>query len=138
MQSPSGTPKSERLKAGSPLRVVLAVDPPSLLLRMVQEVKAMPGLHLAGAFSDAQAAIDWQVWDREGYHLAFVDLGLPQDGSRAVVQRLLSQRRAGTVVALGDHLWQEVRDRFAAVGVYQLLEKGDVVAFRSFLQERAR
>ena len=122
---------------GGPLRVVLAVDPPSLLLRMAEVVKSMPALRLAGAFSSAEAAIDWQVWDREGYHLAFVDLGLPGEGGRPVLQRLLSQRRAGTVVALGDHLWQEVRQECAAMGVYHLLEKGDVVAFRSFLQERA-
>ena len=138
MQNPTRSPQTERLKAGGPLRVVLAVDPPSLLLRMVEVVNSMPALQLAGAFARAQDAIDWQVWDRKGYHLAFVDLGLPQDGSRAVVQRLLSQRQAGTVVALGDHLWQEVRDRCGAMGVYHLLEKGDVVAFRSFLQERAR
>lgn len=138
MPFPSNTPASERLRVGGPLRVVLVAQPTSLLLRMAEVVKSLPELQLAGVFGTAQDAIDWHVWDREGYHLAFVDLGLQEGDSDAAVQRLLSQRRAGVVVALVDHLWQEVRARCAAMGVYHVLEKGDVVAFRSFLQDRVR
>ena len=134
----SNTSKSERLRVGGPLRVVLVAQPTSLLLRMAEVVKSLPELQLAGVFGTAQDAIDWHVWDREGYHLAFVDLGLREGDSEAAVQRLLSQRRAGMVVAVVDHLWQEVRARCAAMGVYHVLEKGDVVAFRSFLQDRVR
>jgi two-component system OmpR family response regulator len=136
IRNASGT--TERLKVGGPLRVVLVADPTALVLRMAEVVKALPSLRLAGAFGTAQDAIDWMLWDREGYHLAFVDLGLREGGSDDVVRRLLEQRQAGTVVALGDHLWQEIRQRCAAMGVYHLLEKGDLVAFRSFLQDQAR
>jgi hypothetical protein len=136
---PSSTnTKSERLRVGGPLRVVLVVQPTPLLLRMAEVVKSLPELRLAGVFGTTQDAIDWHVWDREGYHLAFVDMGLQEGDSEAVVRRLLSQPRAGTVVAVVDHLWQEVRARCAAMGVYHMVEKGDVVAFRSFLQDRVR
>ena len=138
MAIPGTPPTSERLRVGGPLRVVLVAQPAPLLLRMAEMVRSLPQLQLAGAFRTAQDAIDWQLWDREGYHLAFVDLGLEEGNGPEAVQRLLSQRRAGTLVALVDHLWREVRERCTALGVYHLLEKGDLVAFRSFLQDRVR
>lgn len=138
MSFSSHAPRSERLRVGGPLRVVLVAQPTSLLLRMAEVVNSLPDLQLAGVFGTAQDAIDWHMWDREGYHLAFVDLGLQEGDSEAVVRRLLSQPKAGTVVAVVDHLWQEVRARCTAMGVYHLLEKGDVVAFRSFLQDHVR
>lgn len=138
MAIPGNTPTSERLRVGGPLRVVLVVQPAPLLLRMAEIVRSLPALQLAGTFRTAQDAIDWHLWDREGYHLAFVDLGLPEGDGQEAAQRLLSQRRAGTLVAVVDHLWREVRERCAAIGVYHLLEKGDLVAFRSFLQDRVR
>lgn len=129
---------NRRMKLGAPLRVLLAVDPPALLLRMADVVRSIEGLELAGAFSAAPQAIDWTLWDRQGCHLAFVDLGLQGGDVRPLVQRLQQQPRAGTVVALGDHLWDEIREGCAGMGIHQLLEKGDVVAFRDFLELKVR
>jgi hypothetical protein len=67
-----------------------------------------------------------------------VDLNLKDGGTQPLVQRLLSQTRPGTVVALGAHLWQEIRQDCARMGVYHLLEKGDLVAFRGYLEEQVR
>lgn len=130
--------KPERLKLGGPQRVLLLVDPPALLMRMADIVRSMPGLELAGMFGSAQDAVEWTVWEKAHWHFAFVDLSLPEGGAQDVVRRLLSQPRPGTVVALGAHLWKEIRQECAQRGVYHLLEKGDVIAFRGFLEEQVR
>jgi DNA-binding NarL/FixJ family response regulator len=131
-------PTTERIRVGGPQRVLLVVDPPALAERMAQLIASLPELRLAGAFSTAQDATEWTVWDREGWHFAFVDLNLKDGGTQPLVQRLLSQTRPGTVVALGAHLWQEIRQDCARMGVYHLLEKGDLVAFRGYLEEQVR
>lgn len=131
-------PASERIQLGGPLRVLLVVEPPALAQRMAEVIASLPGLHLAGAFSTAQDATEWTVWDREGWHFAFVDLDLKDGGTQLLVQRLLSAPRPGSVVALGAHLWQEIREDCARMGVGHLLEKGDLIAFRGFLEARVR
>jgi hypothetical protein len=136
METMGSQPKSQRVKVGGPLGVLLVIESPPLLLRMAQVVRSIEGLQLAGTFSGVSQAVDWLVWDRAGWHLAFVDLGLGDSGTE-LVQRLLSQPRPGTVVAIGDHLWREVREQCSAMGVYDLLEKGDVIAFRGYLEGKA-
>jgi DNA-binding NarL/FixJ family response regulator len=126
------------MKVGGPQRVLLVVDPPALLARMEAVVSALANLELAGSFSSTADLVDWTVWDRGGWHFAFVDLNLSDGGAQEVVQRLLSQPRPGTVVALGAHLWQEIRAQCAQIGVYHLLEKGDLIAFQGFLEEQLR
>lgn len=131
-------PATERIQVGGPQRLLLVVEPPALAERMAQVIASLPGLQLAGAFSTAQDATEWTVWDREGWHFAFVDLDLKDGGTEPLVQRLLSAPRPGTVVALGAHLWQEIRQDCARTGVHHLLEKGDLVAFRGFLEQQVR
>jgi hypothetical protein len=138
MDPPSAPAKPQRSRLGGPQRALLVVDPPALLLRMMGIVRSVAGLQLAGGFQKASDAIDWTVWNSDGWHLAFVDLDLPGSASKDLIQRLLSQPRPGTVVALGAHLWQEIRQECAQMGVYHLLEKGDIVAFRSFLEDQVR
>lgn len=131
-------PKTERMKLGGPQRVLLVADPPALLERLAEVVRSLPGLELAGACGSVQEVVEWMLWDRGNWHFAFVDLTLPDGGAQDVVRRLLSQPRPGTVVALGAHLWKEIRAECAQMGVYHLLEKGDPVAFRGFLEEQVR
>jgi len=132
------SPSPVRLKIGGPQRVLLVVHPQPLLAHMTEVIASIEGLQLAGAFDNAEALVDWTFWDRGSWHLAFVDLALPGDAGREVMRRLLAQPRPGTVVALGPHLWKEIREECARMGVYQLIEKGDLVAFRGVLEERVR
>ena len=132
------SPKTERFKTGAAQRVLVLVDPPPLLKRMTDVVTAMPTLQLAGAFSTSADLVDWTVWDRGGWHFAFIDLSLPDNGSKEIIERLLAQPRPGTIVALGPHLWKETRAQCAQMGVYHLLEKGDLIAFQGFLEEQLR
>ena len=127
-----------RIKLGGPQRVLLVAHPQPLLAHMVEVVHSIEGLQLAGAFHDVEDALGWIVWDRGGWHLGFVDLALPGEASPDLIRRLLAQRRPGTVVALAAHLWRETREECARMGVHQLLEKGDLIAFRSFLEQQAR
>jgi DNA-binding NarL/FixJ family response regulator len=129
---------SERLKVGGPQRVLIVVDPPALEQRMAEVVRALPGLEVAGSFHTAADAVDWMVWERGHWHFAFVDLDLPDNGARDVIQRLLAQSRPGTVIALGPHLWREIKEKCAQMAVYHLLEKGDLIAFQGFLEAQVR
>lgn len=138
MEFESGPDKPLRLRVGGPCKVLLAAEAAPLLLRMAEMLREFPGVRAVGAFRTAQEAIDWAVWDRQGWDLAFVDLALPDGGGEELVRYLLGQPRPGEVVALGEHLWREVREACAALGVRQLLEKGDLVALRDFLEQRLR
>jgi DNA-binding NarL/FixJ family response regulator len=138
MQTISEGGRPARVWVGGPLRVLLVVDQPSLLLRLSEVVRSFSGLQVVGAFTAPQDVVDWTVWDRGGWHLAFIDLALKRDGTREVVGRLLEDRRPGRLVALGDHLWRETRAECAALGIQDLLEKGDMLAFRSFLEQQVR
>jgi DNA-binding NarL/FixJ family response regulator len=130
-------PKPLRVKVGGPLKVLLVAQPQALVDRMAEVVRSIEGARLVGSFANATQALDWLVWKPGEWQVAFVDLGLPQGASDEVMERLLSEARPGTVVALGDHLWQEVREKCAAKGVYHLLEKGDLVALRAFIEEQS-
>ena len=136
MESIKQPAKSQRLNVGGPLGVLLVIETPSLLMRMAEVVRSIEGVRLVGSFASVAQAIDWLMWDRGGWHFAFVDLALGETGED-LVQRLLSQPRPGTVVAVGDHLWREVREKCRAMGMYDLLEKGDVIAFRGYLEGKA-
>jgi DNA-binding NarL/FixJ family response regulator len=118
--------------------VLLVAHPPALVERMAEVVRSIEGARLVASFANATQAVDWLVWKPGEWQVAFVDLGLPQGASDEVIQRLLSEARPGTVVALGDHMWKEVREKCAAIGVYHLLEKGDLVALRAFIEEHAQ
>ncbi|MEJ8836455.1 response regulator [Ramlibacter sp. AN1133] len=137
MDTIKGPAKSQRQRVGGPLGVLLVIDTPSLLMRMADVARDIEGLRVVGTFSSAAQAVDWLVFDRAGWHLAFVDLGLGESGDE-LVQRLQSQPRPGVVVAVGDHLWREVREKCRAMGVHDLLEKGDVIAFRGYLESKVR
>jgi DNA-binding NarL/FixJ family response regulator len=123
------------VQVGGPLGVLLVIDSPPLLMRMGEVVRSLQGLRLAGSFTGVAQAVDWLAWHHASWQFAFIDLALGETGED-LVQRLLSQSRPGNVVALGDHLWHEVREKCSEMGVYDLLEKGDVAAFRSFLEAR--
>ena len=129
---------TKRVRIGGPVRVLLVVENAPLLLRLVEEALSFPGVQVAGTFTTAQDVVDWTVWDGGGWHLAFIDLALAHDGTRQAVARLLEDPRPGRLVALGDHLWRETRAECAALGIHDLLEKGDVLAFRSFLEQQLR
>ena len=138
MQGFGAAAQTQRVKKGGPLGVLLVVDTAPLLLRMREVVQEMASLRLAGAFRTEEQLAEWAMWDREGFHFAFVDMGLAEGKWAEVVRKLQSQPRAGSIVALGPHLWKEVREANAALGVYHLLEKGDIAAFRGFLEEQVR
>jgi hypothetical protein len=116
--------------------VLLLVAPAPLMLRMAEMVRSIEGLQLVGSFTTPLDVVDWAMWDRDGWNVAYVDLSLP--GSHEAVGRLLAARRPGVVVGLVDHLWREVRAASAAIGVMHIIEKGDLIALRDDLEGRAR
>jgi hypothetical protein len=117
-------------------RVLLLAAPPSMLLPMADVVRSIAGLQLAGSFAQVLDLVDWAMWDRDGWHFAYVDLALP--GVADAVRRLQASRRPGVVIGLVDHMWQEVRDKAAALGVNHIVEKGDLIGLRDDLERRLR
>ena len=136
MATTTGSDKGLRLRFGGPMKVLLVAGPPALLRRMADIVRSIEGVELAAEFGTPGEAIDWVVWERQPWHLAYVDVTLPRAECEPLIQRLVDSPRGGTVVGITNHLWREVREHCAQLGVYDIVEKGDVVAFRSDLEAR--
>ena len=126
----------QRQRFGSAIQVVLVASPPALLQRMSQVCGAIEGTVLAGAFATAADAMDWIVWKRPVWHVAYIDMTLK--GADEVARSLQGSPHGGTIVGLCAHLWHEERERCAAMGVKQIVEKGDLIAFQGELELRAR
>jgi hypothetical protein len=131
-----GSATTESARKRGDRRVLLLVGSAPLMLRMAETVRSIPGLQLVGSFTNPLDVVDWAMWDRDGWHLAYVDLTLA--GSDEAVARLLAARRPGIVVGVVDHLWREVRQASAAIGVLHIVEKGDLIALRDDLEQRAK
>jgi len=114
MSPPSPSAPDQRQRFGSSLQVVLVASPPALLQRMSGLVGAIEGTVLAGAFAT------------------------PADAMDDVVRSLQASRHGGTIVGVCAHLWREERERCAAIGVTQIVEKGDLIAFQGELEMRSR
>jgi hypothetical protein len=136
MSSNPGPAKTDPARAPSARRVLLLAGPAPLLLRMGEIVRSVERVQLVGSYTETLDVVDWAMWDREGWHLAYVDLTLP--GSDEAVRRLLATRRPGVVVGVVDHLWREVREEAAKIGVHHIVEKGDLIALRDDLERRVR
>jgi hypothetical protein len=136
MSATSTNSPPQRQRFGSSLHVVLVLSPPALLQRMSTVVGAVTGTLLAASFASPEEALDWIAWKRPAWHVAYVDMTLP--GAEDVVKSLLGSPHAGSVVGVCDHLWREVRERCAAIGVRDIVEKGDLIAFQGDLESRAR
>jgi hypothetical protein len=132
----ANAPPPQRQRFGSLLQVVLVLAPPALLQRMSEVVQSLEGTRLAAGFAVAADAVDWTVWKRAAWHVAYVDMALA--GADEVVRTLQASPHAGTVVGVCDHLWREVRERCSAIGVRDIVEKGDLIAFQGDLEGRAR
>ena len=106
---------------------------------MEKIVHATEGAVLAGSFSSVQDLVDWTTWEgrRSGWQIAFVDETFAFE--ERFVPRLQNRAgSAGTLVAIVDHLWKEVRERCASVGIYDIVERGDLVAFQDNLEKHIR
>ena len=136
MSPPSPSAPDQRQRFGSSLQVVLVASPPALLQRMSGLVGAIEGTVLAGAFATPADAMDWIVWKRPVWHLAYIDMTLQEADD--VVRSLQASRHGGTIVGVCAHLWREERERCAAIGVTQIVEKGDLIAFQGELEMRTR
>jgi hypothetical protein len=132
---PANAP-SQRQRFGSSLQVILVVSPAALLQHMSAVVGAIEGTVLAASFATPAEALDWVMWKRPAWHVAYVDMTQP--GADEVVRVLQAAPHAGTILGVCAHLWREERERCAALGVRDIVEKGDLIAFQGDLEARAR
>jgi hypothetical protein len=120
-------------------RILLVVQQPALLAHMERIVRTTPGAELIRSFSNTADAVDWITWEgrRIPWHAAFVDEKCAVDEG-AAKPLLRAPLGGGKVVAVVDHLWREVRTRCASVGIYDIVERGDLVAFQDCLERLIR
>jgi DNA-binding NarL/FixJ family response regulator len=124
----------EHLRIGGPAKVVVLAD--RLLLGAVREtLEAVEGVQVVGAFTSSNDFIDWLMWKRAEWQLAFVDFALRAGSPAEAVASLLAQPRPGEVVALGAARWPEMQQACAAMGIHRILDRGNVAQLRAFLQE---
>jgi hypothetical protein len=136
MHSIPGSATTASARQGKPRRVLLLVGSARLLLPMADVVRSMAGLQLVGSFINVLDLVDWAMWDREGWQLAYVELALP--GAEDAIRRLMASHRPGVVIGVVDHMWREVREKAATIGVHHIVEKGDLVALRDDLERHLR
>jgi hypothetical protein len=74
------------------------------------------------------------MWKHVDWQLAFIDFALRGSPAEAVAS-LLAQPRPGEVVALGAARWPEMQEACATMGIHRILDRGNLMAFRGFLQE---
>ena len=132
------SPGPWQTRYGGPPRLLLVVAPGFLLMRMREAVRSIPGVELAGGFGNAEDALGWAVWNRHAWHVAYVDMTLPGHAGERLAARLSASPRAGVVVGLTAHLWEEERARLRPFGVSEILEKGDHAAFRDHVESALR
>lgn len=136
LQTPSSSsPGLERHpRVGGPAKVVLMADRP-LLAAMRETLEAVRGVQVAGAFSSSNELVDWVVWKRGEWQLAFIDFALPGSNPAEAATNLLAQPLSGEVVALGAARWPEMQQACAAMGIHRVLDRGNLAHLRGFLQE---
>jgi DNA-binding NarL/FixJ family response regulator len=129
------TPSSlEHVRIGGPAKVVLLIDR-QLLAGMRETLETVEGVQLVGAFSSANELVDWVMWKHADWQLAFVDFALRGGSPADAVASLLAQPGPGEVVALGASRWPEMQEACATMGIQRILDRGNLMAFRGFLQE---
>jgi hypothetical protein len=134
--SPLSPAPLEHLRIGGPAKVVVLAD--RLLLGAVRETLEAMGVQVVGAFTSSNDFIDWMMWKRAEWQLAFVDFALRAGSPAEAVANLLSQPKPGEVVALGAARWPEMQQACAAMGIHRILDRGNVAQLRDFLQDWLR
>jgi hypothetical protein len=136
MAAPSPATNAE---AAAARKVLLIAQPPALLQHMEKVVRSTQGAALVGSFGNVQDLVDWATWEgrRSGWQVAYVDEKFAFE-ARFVERLQVSSRGPGTIVAVVDHLWREVRERCAGIGIYDIVERGDLIAFQDNLEKHLR
>ena len=134
--TPSAIPAAA---AGKTFKVLIIAQPPGLLQHMEKIVRDTDGADLVGSFGSVEDLVDWMTWEgrRSGWQLAFVDEKF------AFEERFIPRLQGcvgggGAFVAIVDHLWKEVRARCAGIGIHDIVERGDLVAFQDNLEKHIR
>lgn len=136
MMEIEATPRSAvQASAGGPAKVVLLAADRLLLGALRETVEAVDGVELAGAFTSTHQLGDRAMWKHADWQLAFVDFALHRGSPSEAVTHLLAQPHPGEVVALGVSRWPEMQQACASIGVQRILDRGNLQAFRGFLQE---
>ena len=133
--TPANAP-NQRQRFGSSLQVLLVASPPALLQRMSALVGTIEGTVLAASFPSPADAAEWIMWKRPTWHVAYVDMTLA--GAEEAVRVLKGSPHTGTIVGVCAHLWKEERERCGAIGVHDIIEKADLIAFQDDLERRTR
>ena len=125
--------------AGTTFKVLIVAQPAALLQHMEKIVQATEGATLVGSFGSIQDLVDWTTWEgrRSGWQIAFVDEKFAFE-ERFIPRLQGCVRGNGVFVAIVDHLWKEVRERCAGIGIYDIVERGDLVAFQDNLEKHVR
>lgn len=135
--SPIPFTSPEHLRVGGPARIVLLAD--RLLLGPMREtVQAMEGVQLVGAFERGDDLVDWAMWKRVDWDVAFVDFALRSGSPAGAAASLLSQARPGEVVALGASRWPEMQQACSTMGIHRILDRGNLSQLRGYMEQWIR
>ncbi len=110
---------------------MLVVSPSGPLRDVLQGlVTDAESVQVVGALSGAEELQDWLFWDRGGWNLAVVD---SRSDAEQVVADLSRETVPGRILVLVDALTPTAVEKYLALGVTAVVEKGDTLALRDRL-----
>lgn len=132
MQSlPTPANSSSRLCFVTGVTRMIVVSPSAPLRGVLQGlVSDAESVQVVGALAGAEELEDWLFWDRGGWNLAVVD---SRSDAEKVVADLSREPVPGRIIVLVDALTPTAVEKYLALGVTAVVEKGDTVALRDRL-----
>ena len=121
---------------GGPFQVLLLASSTQLRDTLCAIVQERPDAQVIGRFETVAELLEWLAWTHYRWDHAFVDLELFAGTGEAILRQLVTRRDAGRVVALTDDATPATRERCAALGMDDVLDKRDLAAFRDYVERR--
>jgi DNA-binding NarL/FixJ family response regulator len=122
---------SSRLCFVTGITRLIVVSPSAPLRGQLQGlVSDAETVQVVGSLSGAEELKDWLFWDRSGWNLAVVD---SRADAEQVVADLNREQVPGRIIVLVDALTPNAVEKYLALGVTAVVEKGDTAALRDRL-----
>ena len=110
---------------------MILVSPSAPLRGVLQDlVSNAESVQVVGALAGVEELQDWLFWDRGGWNLAVVD---SRSDAEQVVADLSREAVPGRIIVLVDALTPNAVEKYLALGVTAVVEKGDTAALRERL-----
>ena len=122
-QPPTISPALDTLRAGNPIRILVAEDNP-INQKIVQQLLEKNGCVVSLANNGQEAC---QQFLAHSFDLVLMDLEMPimagEEASKVIIQYCQQQQKRVPIIALTAHAFADTRERLLAIGINNYLTK---------------